>query len=211
LTDDERKSIREKGVRIDRRIVALDSIAVIVNPECPVEEITISDLAKTFSGEIDDWSKISQGFDGKPIVFVREAKTGTSRYFREHVFSDLSHEAETSSEDPYLDSAKVVTSHQAMISGVSAEKGSIGYVGLGFALQNKDKVKVLKLKLLADSPPVIPTLTAETTNYPFSRPLYLFTDKNPKENAARFVEFCTSEKGKSSGGKGRRGRSLGIV
>ena len=206
LTEKESKLSHERKIHLERKIVALDSIAIIVNKENPVDSLTYSELADLFNGKVDDWSSLSKDSSSKNSasqtsqkvqVCVREPASGTSRYFREHVFSDLSVESKTSSTDPFVDTAKVVLSHEDMIAAVSEDRNSIGFVGLGDALQAErdGKLKIVKLKLLPAAPPVMPTLEAATNDYPLSRPLYLFYDKNAKKSARQFIEFCTGPDG----------------
>ena len=86
-----------------------------------------------------------------------------------------------------------MTSNEAMLAGVDANENSIGYCGLGIAL--KSKAKTLDIKLLSTSTAVKPTLDSISSNYPLSRPLYLFYDVDPKPTVKQFVDFCMSKEG----------------
>ena len=58
ITTTERALMHNEGMKLSRSMVALDSIAVIVNPKNQVNEITIPNLLKVYSGEITDWGDL---------------------------------------------------------------------------------------------------------------------------------------------------------
>lgn len=78
LTDD------EKSQGAAENIIALDGVAVVVNPENTVTDLTTEQIAQIFTGEITNWSELG-GADAEIAVFGRENGSGTRSAFEEIV------------------------------------------------------------------------------------------------------------------------------
>ena len=99
-------------------IVAIDGIAVVVNPDTKAENLTKEQLAQIYTGEITDWADVDG--DSAPIVVIgREAGSGTRGAFEELL--DVADKCTYASE---LDSTG------AVMAKVASTPGSIGYVSL---------------------------------------------------------------------------------
>ena len=103
-------------------------------------------LAQIFTGAFTRWNQVGGG-DEEILVFSRESSSGTYVFFQEHVLKNKD----------YTPKAKLMAATSAIIESVSADKGAIGYVGLGYALAAGDKVKVVAVKADANSPAVMPS------------------------------------------------------
>ena len=66
----------EKASGLAETVLAYDGIAIIVNTENPVSELSLEELAKIYTGEITNWSELS-GSDAEIVVIGREAGSGT--------------------------------------------------------------------------------------------------------------------------------------
>ncbi|MCJ7617078.1 MAG: hypothetical protein MUO43_11140, partial [Desulfobacterales bacterium] len=78
----------------------------------------------------------------------------------------------------------------------SADIWSVGYVGLGYALEAIDQIKIILVKIDEKSPPIIPSEeSVKKAEYPIARLLYFYTNGNPQGLVKKFVEFCLSNKG----------------
>jgi len=196
LTNEENVTVHDKNIHLERRIVALDSIAVIVNPEATIDEISMVDLRKVFTGAKAKWSDLGTKTDEALLVCVREPDSGTSRYFSEHVMRAPS-SPKTAPLVSFAKTARVLTSNEALIEAVAGNKNAIGFIALSNAVESKEKVKILKVKLLETSEAVMPSLKATTDDYSLSRPLYMFFDRKPKPSTRKFVDFCLSDKGQA--------------
>jgi phosphate transport system substrate-binding protein len=195
LTNEENENVHEKGLHLVRRIVALDSIAVVVNPEFALNEIAMPELRKVFTGATTKWSDLDSKLTGSIMVCVREPESGTAHYFTEHALK-APNSPKSAPAGVYARNAKVLNSNDALIDVVAANKNAIGFIPFSNAIDSKDKVKTLKVKLLDSSPDaVMPTLAATTDDYSLSRPLYMFFDSKSKPQTRKFVDFCLSEKG----------------
>ena len=120
----------EKAKGIAENIVAIDGIAVVVNPSTTVDDLTKDQLAGIYDGSIAKWSDV--GGDNMPIVVVgRESGSGTRSAFEELL--DLADKCKYANE---LDSTG------AVMAKVASTPGAIGYVSLDVL---DDTVKALKL------------------------------------------------------------------
>ena len=194
LTEAENKLAHEKKEHLTRVMVARDSIAVIVNPQNKLEEIGLDDLRRIYKGEIKTWDKMVKELKvSEPIrVFGREATSGTSSYFHEHIMTDATF-------DPDV---KLMPSSEAVIGGVFGNRLAIGFVGMSQAEKAADKVKILKLALHTEAPDQVAKESSvgelSMDNYPLSRPLYLFFKTNQKERIQKFIDYTRSEQGRKA-------------
>ncbi len=195
LTNEENETVHTKGIHLVRRIVALDSIAIIVNPSLPLSEISMSDLRKVFTGKLTKWSELAPTLSGPITVCVREADSGTAQYFNDHVMQPTPSQNHEHTAPGFAKTAKVITSNNSLLETVAADKGAIGFIPLSNAADDLKTVKMLKVKLLDKSNAVMPSADATQDDYSLSRPLYMFFDSRSKPSTRKFVDFCTSAKG----------------
>lgn len=125
-----RKLKDEEAEKLDATVVGLDGIALVVNPVNKLEDISLEDLAKVYSGEITNWKEL--GGDDKAIVVIgREDGSGTRDGFESIVMGDK--------EPKY---AQELESTGSVINAVATTDGAIGYASLA----NVDEtVKALKV------------------------------------------------------------------
>jgi len=185
IKDKELMLALEKNVHPHEMAVAKDGIAVVVNPDNPVSELTLEQLSKIFTGKNLRWSDIG-GPDEKIEVLSRESSSGTFVFFQELVLN----------KQDYMQDAKLLPATSAIIQSVSSDKWAIGYVGLGYAAAAGEKVKIVAVKGSKDSPAVIPSDgTVKSGQYPIARLLYLYTSGQPEGTVKDFVDFCLSAEG----------------
>ncbi len=170
----------EKAAGLVENVVALDGIAVVVDPANTVEDISKADLAKIYTGEIKNWSEL--GGEDQPIVVIgRESGSGTRDAFEELV--EVEEKCVYSNE---LDSTG------AVVAKVAATKGAIGYVSLDVV---DDTVKAVKLEGVEVS-----AETIKAGEYFLSRPFVMATMGEISEQSAQvqnMFEYLSSEEGKS--------------
>ena len=165
--------------------VARDGIAVVVNPANPISELSMKQLEEIFAGPLTKWSRFG-GPDEKIEVLSRESSSGTYVFFQKQVLN----------KKDYMQDAKLLPATSAIIQSVSMNDSAIGYVGLGYAIAAKDKVKILAIKADDNSPAIIPSeKTVKSGEYVIARPLYLYFKGSPKGILEKFIDFCMSEKG----------------
>lgn len=179
---------REKGIEAFEIKVGLDGLSVIVNPGNPIEELTLEQISLIFQGLINNWKEF--GWEDKPIVLLsREATSGTHIYFKESVVQLKDKKAE------YSPTVLLLPSSTAIVKEVSANKYTIGYVGLGFVSKN---VKALKIAKDKESEYFYPTIeSVSQRKYPISRPLFFYTNGQPKGLVKEFVDFVLGVEGQN--------------
>ena len=175
----------EQNIKPEEFIVARDGIAIVVNPENPVGELMIEQIGKIYTGAYTNWNQVG-GPDQLIIVLSRESSSGTFVFFQEHVME----------KSDYTKEARLMPSTSAIIQSVTQDKWTIGYVGLGYALESKGKVKMLTIKETESSAAVTPSVeTVQSGAYPISRPLHLYTNGSPSGEIKNIIDFCLSIEG----------------
>jgi len=168
--------------------VAIDALAVIVNPANPVKELTIDQLSGIFTGKITNWNEVG-GKDQKILVLSRERNSGTHMYFLEQVLRK-GHEK---GPEQFAPSVLMLPSSEAIINETSTSESAIGYDGLGYVTP---KVKTIAIAAKHGTPFVLPSKdTATDHTYPVWRFLYMYTGFKPKGEIKAFLDFALSEKG----------------
>jgi len=185
MKDEEKRQASDKGLEPVEFVVARDGIAVVVNPGNPVDELTMEQLSKIFTGAVTNWRAVG-GKDQGISVLSRESSSGTYAFFREHVMSD----------QDYTVDAKLMPATSAIIEAAAEDAGSIGYVGLGYLVEAGDRVKALNIKPDEGSQAVAPSEeTVKSGEYGIARPLYLYTVGEPTGLVKAFVDFALGDTG----------------
>lgn len=175
----------EQGMNPIEYVVALDGIAVCVNPENPVSELSLEQLKKIYTGAYTNWSQVD-GPDEPILVLSRESSSGTYVFFQEHVLD----------KEDYTDQARLMPATSSIIQSTAEDKWAIGYVGLGYAEEAADKIKVIGVKETAEAEAVYPSVkTVLDGTYSIARPLHLYTDGEASGIIADFVNYCMSADG----------------
>ncbi len=159
---------------LEQTILAYDGIAVIVNPNNPVEDLSIETIADIYTGEITNWSEV--GGDDKEIVLIgREAGSGTRDGF----------ESITGTED-LCEYRQELTSTGDVIATVAQNENAIGYASIASV---KDSVKMLSVDGVMPS-----EATVQDGTYTVQRPFVLATrtGESLSEEAQAFFDFITS-------------------
>ena len=166
----------EKAGGLTETIVALDGIAVIVNAENSVTDLTPEQIAQIYTGAVTDWSEF--GSDAGTIAVIgRESGSGTRDGF----------ESITGTEDQCV-LAQELSSTGAVIEAVRTTPGAIGYASLS-AVQDQEGITVLTVGGVAPS-----EATVLDGSYAIQRPFVFATrtDEALSEAAQAFFDFATS-------------------
>ena len=164
----------EKASGLKETILAYDGIAIIVNPQSKVEDLTVEQIKKIYTGEITNWSEAG-GADGEIVLIGREAGSGTRDGF----------ESITDTKDK-CKYRQELTSTGDVITTVAQNPNAIGYASLASV---KDTVKALKVG------GVTPTEdTVKDGSYVVQRPFVLVTKEGTplSETAQKFFNYATS-------------------
>ena len=156
--------------------VALDGIAVIVNADSPVADLSVEQIAQIFTGEITDWSEVG-GDAGEIACIGREANSGTRDGF----------ESITETEDACVLSQEL-NSTGAVIQAVSSSPNAIGYASLS-AVEGQEGIKAITVGGVACTEE-----TVKDGTYEIQRPFVFVTKEGTalSEAAQAFFDFATS-------------------
>jgi phosphate transport system substrate-binding protein len=185
IKDEEIASAKKENVNPMEFVVARDAIAVIVNPNNPIDQLTLQEISDIYSGKINNWSDL--GGEDRPIVRLsRETNSGTHTYFLETVLRLGQKDNKTlfSMDTLLLPSSEGITAE------VSDNPNAIGYDGLGYVVP---EVKVLAVAKTADDPYVMPSAdTVNSGTYPIARDLYMYTNGEPSGAVKDYLDWIKS-------------------
>ena len=164
----------EKASGLKETTLALDGIAIIVNPQNPVQDLTLEQIAKIYTGEITNWKDVG-GSDAEIVLIGREAGSGTRDGF----------ESITDTKDA-CQYRQELTSTGDVITTVSQNPNAIGYASLAAI---KDSVKALTVNGVAPT-----EATVKDGTYLVQRPFVLVTKEGTalSETAQKFFDFAIS-------------------
>lgn len=187
IKDEEKQKAQQNNIKYVDFTVAIDGIAVVVNPQNDwVDHLTVEELKKIWepNSKVKKWSDIRPNWPNAEIkLYGPGTDSGTFDYFTEEIVGEAkaSRSDYTASEDDNV-----------LVQGVAGDKYALGYFGYAYYVENKDKLKVVPID--GGNGPVTPS--EETINKgtykPLSRPLFIYVNadmlKQRKELQA-FVKF----------------------
>lgn len=188
IKDKEKSQARARNAEPYEITVALDGLAVVVNPANPVGRLTMRQLADIFTGKIRNWKELG-GPDSKIVVLSREVNSGTHVYFKEHV---LRHGNPGGAEE-FAPDALLLSSSQAIADEVAGNTVAIGYYGMGYISNRQKTVAIAKDENSPHVEPAIDNVVGK--KYPLSRPLFMYTNGAPQGELKAFVDFILSKEG----------------
>ncbi|MBP9853597.1 MAG: PstS family phosphate ABC transporter substrate-binding protein [Candidatus Omnitrophica bacterium] len=194
IKSSEVSACRESNIEYIELPVAYDGLAVVVNPKNTwVDYLTVKELNMIWKAEsqgtVTNWSQVRDGFPNVEIkLFGAGTDSGTFDYFTEAINgkSGQSRGDYTASEDD-----------NTLVEGVSSDKGAIGYFGLAYYEQNKEKLKLVPVddeKSDNGDGPIAPSMETvmDATYQPLARPLFIYVNKqsaNEKAYIDKFIQF----------------------
>jgi len=176
--------------------VAIDALAVYVNKDNPLEQLTLQQVDAIFSKgracggkAINTWGQAGvTAWASQPIsLYGRNSASGTYGFFKEHALC----------KGDYKDTVKEQPGSASVIQGVTEDKSGIGYSGIGYRTSG---VKPLKIAAKAGAP----FFTVEPEDvyggkYPLSRFLYVYVNKAPNKPldpiVREFIKYVLSQEG----------------
>ena len=170
------RDLKEDETGVSQITVAKDGIAIIVNPENPVSDLSLEQIAALATGTTANWSEVG-GNDAQVVFMGREAGSGTRDGF----------ESITGTEDA-CKYQNEYTSTGEVVAGVASNPNAIGYASLS-AVTGDDTVKILTVGGVAPSEgTVLDGSYAIQRNFNF-----IISDSTPLSDAAQaFVDWATS-------------------
>ncbi|MEM7700120.1 MAG: phosphate ABC transporter substrate-binding protein, partial [Verrucomicrobiota bacterium] len=174
VKDEEVESLTAKGMELEHHIAAYDMIAVIVNSENGLDELTLEDIQGIFTGAITNWSEVG-GPDEDISVYTRNTSSGTYKSFQELAMAKEDYGSET----------QKMAGNEQIATEVAGNPYGIGYVGLAYS--SKDGVKPVAVEGVELDP-------AKAAEYPIARSLnyYPIVGKLSEQGEA-FLSWATSD------------------
>lgn len=166
--------------------IAVDGIAVIVNPANGVNDLSMEQIMKIYTGEITDWKEVG-GKEGKITVVTREEGSGTRGAFIE--LAKIEVKEGDSKVDKTVASAITQGSTGAVMTTVAGDPSAIGYASFGSA---KDKTDI---KLINVDGKACTEENIYAGEYKISRPFLMLTQAEPTGLSKNFLDFILSTEG----------------
>jgi phosphate transport system substrate-binding protein len=190
---------QKNGIEYIELPVAYDALTVVVNPDnFWAESMTVKELKKLWEpeaqGKITRWSQIRQGWPDEEVhLFGAGVDSGTYDYFTEAIVGK-----ERSSRGDFTASED----DNVLVRGVATDRLALGFFGLAYYEENKDKLKVVAIddeKPENGNGPILPSReTVENNTYqPLARPIFIYVNKKSADRpeVQKFVEFYMAQGG----------------
>jgi phosphate transport system substrate-binding protein len=180
----------EAGIKYIELPVAFEGLTVVINPKNTwVKSMTVAELKKIWEpgaqNTITKWNQVNPAWPDEPLkLFGPGADSGTFDYFTEAIVGKAksSRGDFTASEDDNV-----------LVQGVSRDKNAIGYFGMAYYEENKNKLNSVAIIEKDGKPAVLPTFdTVKNGSYqPLSRPIFIYVSDKAydKPEVKEFVEF----------------------
>jgi len=198
IKEEEISACKGKNIEFVELPVAYDGLAIVVSKANTfVSEITVEELKKIFQREnpAKTWKDVNPAYPAEPLkLFSPGQDSGTFDYFAEEIVKkkDLFRQEGVSfSEDD-----------NALVTGVAGNKGALGFFGIAYYENNKDKLKLVAVVNPKTKKAIQPSLTTvmDGSYAPLSRPIFIYVKKASlaKENVAKFAEYYLQNAAKFS-------------
>jgi phosphate transport system substrate-binding protein len=186
----EMKACAEAGIKYVELPVAFDALTVVINPKNSwIKELKVEELKKMWEpgaqAKVTHWNQINPAWPNAPLkLFGPGADSGTFDYFTDAINGKekASRGDFTASEDDNV-----------LVQGVSRDVNAIGYFGLAYYVENKDKLKAVPIVDKGGSRAVSPSLETvmDGTYQPLARPIFIYVSDKAlaKPEVREFIEF----------------------
>lgn len=190
ISASEMEACEAAGIEFIELPIALDAIAVIVNPQNDWVECMTADELKTMwqpeaQGEVDNWNEVRDGFPDQELsLYGPGVDSGTYDYFTAAIVGE-----EHSSRGDFT----ATEDDNIIIQGVSTDEGALGFLGLAYLTENEGLVKAVGIEQ-EDGSCVLPSVeTARDASYqPLARPLFIYVNMaklEENEDVRNYVDF----------------------
>ena len=185
MKQEERETAISNGSEPVEFVIARDAIAVIVNPENPVQHLTLQQISDIYSGVINNWKEV--GGEDRPIVRLsRETNSGTHVYFLEEVIRL----GEKDQQTLFAQNTLLLPSSEGIGAEIRQNPNAIGYDGLGYVT---DEMKVIGVASSAEQAFIFPSADSVNSDlYPIARDLYMYTNGEPEGAIKEYLDWILS-------------------
>jgi phosphate transport system substrate-binding protein len=199
ITAKEMKACAEAGIKYVELPVAFDALTVVINPKNTwIKEFKVEDLKKMWEpgaqGKITKWNQVNPAWPDAPLkLFGAGSDSGTFDYF-----TDAINGKEKASRGDYTASED----DNVLVQGVSRDVNAIGYFGLAYYVENKDKLKAVPIVNKGTTKAVSPGIDTvmDGTYQPLARPIFIYVSDKAmaRPEVKEFVEYYLTHGAKLS-------------
>ncbi len=166
----------------NEHVLALDGLAVIVNPQNPVQQLTLEQFGRIFSGQIANWKDVG-GADQPITIYRRDDKSGTFDTFKSLVLDPLNLKISPD--------AKKFESSELLVEGAGKDPGGVGFIALPYVGKGNRALDIASACGLTSS---ATRFAVKSEEYPLARRLFLYTAGTPSvAEAANILRFALSD------------------
>jgi phosphate transport system substrate-binding protein len=188
ISEEEVKACEAAGIEFIEFEIAFDGLAVVANPKNDwCDALTVDQLKTIWRKEsenvVERWSDINPDWPDEELkLYGPGTDSGTYDYFNEVINGAPKNSRQDYSPDE---------NDNALVTGVAGDKGALGYFGLGYYIENKDKLKLLAVDGGEGPQTPTPETVRDGTYTPLSRPLFIYVRKDALERpgVAEYVKF----------------------
>ena len=190
ISDEEKQACEQAGIQWDEITVANDALSVVVNPNNPVNCVSVEQLQAIYGPEATatSWADVpglEQPFNEQLQIFSPGADSGTFDYFTEAVNGE---EGAARSQSVNI----VGEDDNATVTGVAGSPGGVGYFGYSYFQENEDRLKALEIRNDAGecTAPTVDATQSGAYN-PLGRQLYIYPSAEAlqRPEVAAFVNY----------------------
>ena len=190
MKDKEMDLAKAQGQEPVQHVVGYDALAVYLHQDNPIDELSIEQLAEVYGedGETAVWTDLGVEVPGcrdqEMVLVSRQNNSGTYAYFREAVLGDRR---------DYKLGTRDMHGSKDVVDLVEKTPCAIGYSGLAYAT---DHIKMACIVDKDGNPCVTPSVeTASDRSYPIARPLFMYTNGEPKGEIKQYLDWILSDTG----------------
>jgi phosphate transport system substrate-binding protein len=190
MKEKEIKSAEANGQHPVEHVVGFDALAVFINNNNPITTLSIEQLHNIYGRDpkVTKWSDLGvkvPGCDSDEIVVVsRQNNSGTYAYFKETVLGE---------KGKYRTGTLDMHGSKEVVDLVEKTACAIGYSGLAYATEH---VKKVCIAMKTGGPCIVPSVaTASDHSYPIARPLFMYTNGEPKGEIKKYLDWIMSDAG----------------
>ncbi len=193
VKDSEKADCEKNGIELLELKVALDGLTVCVNKENDwVDSITVAQLKKIWEpgSTVKTWKDVDASWPDVAIsLYGAGEESGTFDYFTEVI---------NGKEDAIREDYSPSADDNTTVTGVSGDKGGMGFFGCAYYFANQDKVKALKISSTEDAAAGVapsPESVKSGDYKPLARPLFIYVKKSSlaRQEVRDFVHYYLTE------------------
>jgi phosphate transport system substrate-binding protein len=159
-------------------LIAKDGFSILINPDNPVEDLSIEQLKGIFTGRITNWSELG-GYDAEILPIIRTKNSGSYEFFRNNVLEG----------EEYAKNCLAVKTTNSVVEAIQDNESSIGYAGIGYA----EDVKTVKIDDIAPT-----EINVVKNRYKLTRYLHFYTANVPTGLVKDFIDWVTGPEGQKT-------------